>query len=124
MGRKKIEKLKQVDGRLNETDAKVTRPKIRSLDELFGFQGAAYSTLNENEYISSLANMNKIDLQKECYKVHLMPNDDRTIMTERLIREFRRTVNAVNVARVQPIKLKIGNKGAAILAEGANRPGI
>lgn len=125
MGRKKkIDNIKQIDGRLAENQAEVKKPKYRSLDEIFGYQGATYKTLEEAEYITSLANMNKIDLQKECYRVHLMPNDDRTIMSERLTREFRRTVNAINTARLQPIKLKVSARGAAILAEGANRPGI
>lgn len=127
MGRKKkLDTLKQVDGRTADADLKPVQLKttIRSLDEIFGFQGAVYKTLEEAEYMTALAGMNKVDLQKECYRVHLMPNDDRTIMTERLLREFKRTVSSIKASQMQPVRITLGKEGRAILSEGANRPGI
>ena len=130
MSRKKATKLtnlKQVDGMVRETyaaqDPVVLKTKLRSIDELWGFKGSTYPTLNENEYHISVAALNKVDLQRECVRVGLIPPEDRNVMIERLLREFRRTITSLNLSRTQPVTLKASKVAKDILSEGANRPG-
>lgn len=75
-----------------QTDGRDYRsPKAnRTLDELWGgSQFSKYETQDETVYASYLENLNKLDLQRECLKIGLVPNDERSIMTDRLMKQFR-----------------------------------
>lgn len=117
MAKKSLKSLKhQVDGR-------VEGQRITSLDQVFGFSLAKYKTQNENEYETSLAEMNLADLQRECVRVGLLPKDDRVVMKDRLLKEFRRNIAAVLGAKdAKPIVLKVSKEAMAIVAGSANRP--
>lgn len=123
----KLEKIKRIDGQDDAAQGeiiKVTPQKIyRSVDELFGFHGASYKTYDEIEYRTSLAGLNIVDIQRECFRVGLNPTDNRNIMIERLMKQFNRVTNSINGAQVKPVKITLDAKARAILAEGANKPG-
>jgi len=114
--RKKINSLKQVDGKFDG------KTKVKSLDDLFGYHMARYKTSDAKEYVTRLKEMNKIDLQKECIRVGLLPNDNRAIMEERLAKEHARYVSTAVTRDIQPIVLKVSKEAMNILAESANKP--
>jgi len=61
-----------------------------TLSQILGNRGMQkYGTLDENEYVQSLASMNKADLQAHATQVGLVPIDDRERMSKRLIHEFK-----------------------------------
>lgn len=77
---------------IEQTDGKdYLSPKMnRTLDDLWrGSNFSKYETKDETVYASYLDNLNKLDLQRECIKIGLVPNDERAIMTERLMKQFR-----------------------------------
>lgn len=121
-----LKKLKRIDGQDDSAQGaviKVTPTKIyRSMDELFGFHGATYKTYNETEYRTSLVGLNIIDIQKECWRTGLNPNDNRNIMIERLMKKFRQVTSSVNGPAFKPIKINQTPEMRVLLAEGANKP--
>jgi hypothetical protein len=83
MGRKKIETISQVHG-------KVEKIKPTSLEQMLGYTGLSkYKTLDETTYLSQIEGMNLADLQAHAVTVSLVPVDDRQLLTQRLLKEFR-----------------------------------
>lgn len=85
---KKINKVKQLDGKKDVEKAEFTP---RTLDQLLGETGVGkYRTLDEEAYSAELKELNKSDLQAHAIKIGLVPIDDRERLTQRLVREFRK----------------------------------
>lgn len=89
---------RQVDGK----DYESPNARPRSLNELWGFKGDKFGTTDEEAYQKKLSAANKADLQMMCIKIGLMPHDSRSIMTERLLKQFRQHVAALQSLRVKP----------------------
>ena len=100
---------------------KLWEKPIQTVDELFDFSKSTYKTHTPEVYRKGLEEMNLIDLQKECWRVQLMPNDNRNIMKERLMKEFMKRVGFVTKVIPKPIKFKVNQQMSDILSEGKNK---
>jgi hypothetical protein len=80
-----LEAIAQLDGKAE--DSNNTTPG--SLDQIMGESISIYGATSPEEYISQLAEMNQTDLQAHAYKVGLIPVEDRRVLVERLVKEFR-----------------------------------
>lgn len=101
-------KKQQVDGK-NYSSPKA-RP--RTLSELWGFRGDKFGTNDEGEYREKLSKANKADLQMMCIKIGLMPHDSRSIMVERLLKQFKQHIASARTLRTKP---KAAPKGSSRL---------
>jgi len=128
MPRKKVTKSKKTtasDKRvkledLNQVHGKEEKFRPTTLDQIWGDTGhSKYNTLEESEYEDSLGEMNKSDLQTHATQVGIIPVDNRDMLAQRLIREFRNHVNSFRA----PLESRQSNKTVSkevrkILAEG------
>ena len=109
---KKLESLSQTHGK---EDFKPT-----TLDQIWGDTGISkYGTLNEDEYEKRLKEMNRTDVHSHASKVGIIPVDNRDMLHQRLMREFKRHLAAYRA----PIDRKVDNVEVSdnvkkILAEG------
>lgn len=105
----------QIDGKLE-----VSKPVPRTLDAIWGgVILGQYETLNETEYESYLNNLNKTDLQAHAINIGLIPVDNRQILTQRLMREFKKFVASYQTpSEVVSKKNKLSPEVTKILAEG------
>jgi len=79
---KKVEEMSQTHG-------KEEKPLYTTLEQIWGDTGISrYGTFDENEYLSELQNMTKADIQAHANKLGLIPIDNRTELTKRLLKEF------------------------------------
>lgn len=80
MAKKKLNQLKQTDGRVKPT----------TLDQIWGDTGLTkYKTLNVNEYEVYLDNLNMAEIQDHAREVGLMPIDSINRLKQTLIQEFK-----------------------------------
>ena len=109
---KKLESLSQTHGK---EDFKPT-----TLDQIWGDTGMSkYGTLNEGEYEQRIRDMNRTDVHSHASKVGIIPVDNRDMLNQRLMREFRKHLSAYRA----PIEKKVNNIEVSdtvkkILAEG------
>ena len=81
--------MKQIHGK------KESASKPTTLDQIWGDTGLwKYSTMNLDEYSDQLQEMTKTDLQAHATKIGLIPVDSREILSQRLVREFKRDVSS------------------------------
>jgi len=128
MPRKKVNKTKASEKRakkkidnLSQTHGKEEGVVPTTLEQIWGGDGSdKYKTLDEDEYSKTLNSMGKSDLQAHASKIGLIPIDDRTQLSTRLLREFRK-----HVARYQPSanranvsKAQLDEESIRILSEG------
>jgi hypothetical protein len=98
----KLKKMSQTHGK----DESI-KPKFepRTLDQVWGDTGLGkYKTFDEGEYKNKLDNMAKTDLQAHATKVGLVPIDNRSTLTQRLMREFRKHSNAFKPSNIKTPK--------------------
>jgi hypothetical protein len=103
MQRKKKNKTElptnQVDGKDHTRPAKI--PK--TIDEVLGItRFSPYESLDEDKYLASLNVLVKIDLQRECVRVGLLPHDNEELMKQRLVKEFRKYIAHLETTDLQP----------------------
>jgi len=111
-------KVKNI-GQLSQTHGKLEEKEIRSLDQIWGDDGVRkYKTLDENEYLLSLKEMNKSDLQAHASKFGLIPVDDRETLIKRLVREFKKHTSAYNIPKQKNNYIKLDKAARDVLAEG------
>lgn len=107
--------MKQIHGKEDSNSAPTT------LDQIWGDTGLwKYSTMNLSEYNEQLQEMTKTDLQAHATKIGLIPVDSREMLTQRLVREFKRHVTSYedrSNAAVGGSK-KVSNSIRRILEEG------
>ena len=66
-----------------------------TLDQIWGDDGTSlYGTLDENLYQTRLDDMNMSDLQSHASRVGIIPIDNRSMLKDRLIKEFRKHTSA------------------------------
>jgi len=84
---KKVENLQQIDGKKEEFVP-------TTLDQVWGDDGTSkYSTVDEEKYLNSLNELTHTDLQAHATKVGVIPVNNRDMLTNRLLKEFRGHVN-------------------------------
>ena len=118
MAKKKIADMKQADGKTYDTNA-------RTVEEILGNYKPKFLADSEGSYKQGLARMNKIDLQRECVRIGLMPHDNRDIMMKRLVEQFN-VAEASNrfkrLSKVAPSEQKApSSKIREILSKGDNK---
>jgi len=74
---------------MSQTHGKVEKPLYSTLEQIWGDTGLSrYGTFDENEYAEELKSMTKSDIQAHANKIGLIPIDNRTELTKRLLKEF------------------------------------
>ena len=64
-----------------------------TLDQIWGDEGnSKYGTLDESTYTSQIKAMNKSDLHSHAIKLGILPVENRELLTNRLLREFKKHV--------------------------------
>ena len=82
-------------------------PILKSLDEIFGKTASSrYLVKDEESYREYLAGLSKFELQNECIKQKVNPRDVRDLMTNELVKEFKRHNFSIAAAKVKPTVLK------------------
>jgi len=91
-----------------------------TLDQIWGDEGLfKYGTMNEDDYIQKLDEMNKTDLWSHASKIGLVPIDNIPHLKRTLISEFKKHVSSYRkTAGPQEAQAKIDKEVLKILAEG------
>jgi hypothetical protein len=85
MKKNKLQDLDQVDGKIAGAGS------FRSLNSLIGEDSShPYRQSSEATYEEYLNQLNSTDLHRHAEKVGLAPTNERRVMKERLMREFRK----------------------------------
>ena len=93
--RKKTAKAAKDVKNLSQTHGQAEEFTPTTLDQIWGDTGLwKYNTMELGEYNEQLQEMTKTDLQAHATKIGLIPVDSREMLTQRLVREFRRHVNS------------------------------
>ena len=105
---------------LNQAHGKEEKFRPTTLDQIWGDTGLSkYNTLEESEYEDSLGEMNKSDLQTHATQVGIIPIDNRDMLTQRLVREFRNHVNSYRAPQERKqVNKTMSKEVRRILAEG------
>ena len=75
-------------------EEKKTRPT--TLDQIWGDTGLSkYGTMDEAAYAEEISSMSKSDLQAHASTVGIIPIDNREMLSQRLIREFRKHIGFI-----------------------------
>ena len=113
--KRKSREMKQIHGKKESTSRATT------LDQIWGDTGLwKYSTMILDEYSEQLQEMTKTDLQAHATKIGLIPVDSREMLTQRLVREFKRHVSSYE-NRTETSTGVVGNVSSEvkkILSEG------
>jgi hypothetical protein len=76
---------------MTQTHGKEETFQATTLDQVWGDDGTSkYPTQKEDEYLSSLKEMTRIDIQAHATQVGLIPVENREVLEQRMLREFRR----------------------------------
>ena len=108
----------QLDGKAQDHGSQM----LGSLDQIMGESISVYSAGSSEDYISQLAEMNQTDLQAHAYKVGLVPIEDRKVLVERLVKEYRIWASRHAAIRTQNNEVNSSNiseEVRKILREGA-----
>lgn len=113
--KKKVKNINQ----LSQTHGKLEEKEYKTLDQVWGDEGILkYKTLDESEYLNSLKQMNKSDLQAHASKFGLIPVDDRETLTKRLIKEFKKHASLYNLPKQRNNYIELSKESKDVLAEG------
>ena len=98
-------------------EEKGTRPT--TLDQVWGDTGISkYGTMDESSYAEEISSMSKSDLQAHASTVGIIPIDNREMLSQRLMREFKKHVASYNVPVEKKRGITLSKEAKAILAEG------
>lgn len=105
---------------LSQTHGKEEKYQPTTLDQIWGDKGSTrYGTVDVNEYVRKLEGMNTSDLQAHAHKMGLIPVDDRTTVTKKLIYEFKTYISGFRKPDQNPSStLPVSNETKKILDEG------
>lgn len=94
--------------------------KPTTLDQIWGDSGLSkYGTLNEEEYAVQLKEMNRTDIHAHASKVGVIPVDNRDMLNQRLLREFKKHLAAYRAPVDKKVqKVEVPDNIKKILAEG------
>ena len=111
--KKSTKSLSQTHGK----EEKKTRPT--TLDQIWGDTGLSkYGTVDEATYADEISSMSKSDLQAHASTVGIIPIDNREMLSQRLMREFRKHIASYNTPMEKKRGIKISKTAKSILAEG------
>ena len=86
--KKPVKKLSQAHGKVEEYQP-------TTLDQIWGDDGTSlYGTLDEVVYKDRLDEMNMSDIQSHASRVGIIPIDNRSMLKDRLVKEFRKHASA------------------------------
>jgi len=113
-------KKKRSTKSLSQTHGKEeTRTRPTTLDQVWGDTGLSkYGTVDETTYAEEISSMSKSDLQAHASTVGIIPIDNREILSQRLMREFRKHVASYNTPMEKKVGVTISKASKSILAEG------
>ena len=112
--KKAIAKKTKNVNELSQTHGKEEKPVPTSLEQIWGDDGTSkYKTLDADKYRDYLSSLGRSDLQAHAVKIGLVPIDDRTQLTTRLLREFKK-----HAAKYRPMQDGANSKNSTI-SEGA-----
>ena len=92
-----------------------------TLDQIWGDQGnSKYGTLDEAAYTSQIKAMNKSDLHSHAIKLGILPVENRELLTNRLLREFKKHVLSFTKPKQTKAKKpkEVSDEAKSILAQG------
>jgi hypothetical protein len=92
-----------------------------TLDQIWGDEGSSkYGTLNEEEYSSQIKAMNKSDLHSHAIKLGVLPVENRELLTNRLVREFKKHILSFKKPKQTTAQKPqdVSSKVKSILAQG------
>lgn len=95
----KIEEMQAADGE-NVVPAVETK-QPRTIYEILGKKQHRYKTTDQEEYKTFLKSMSLAELQSHAYECGILPIDNRSQLTERLIREFCAKTSGYHVSAVR-----------------------
>jgi hypothetical protein len=111
MPKQKLENLTQVHGKDEFAP--------QSLEQIWGDSGEGkYRTMEIDAYSQSLSEMNRSDLQTHAVKIGIIPVDDRNLLVQRLLREFKRHVSNYRIKTDEIKPTKASKDVLSILSEG------
>ena len=112
----KLDKINQTHGKVEKTD----EFQPTSLDQIWGSDGSSkYGTLSIDDYESQLKDMSKAELHIHATKIGLIPVDDRTMLTKRLVREFTKHVAQFQTPIEDSVEVDTNSDVYRILKEGS-----
>ena len=98
-------------------EEKKTRPT--TLDQIWGDTGVSkYGTMDESTYAEKISSMSKSDLQAHSSTVGIIPVDNREMLSQRLMREFRKYVASYNTPIEKKRSVALSGAAESILSEG------
>ena len=105
---------------MSQTHGKTKEFEPTTLDQIWGDDGTGmYGTLDVQQYETRLDDMNMSDMQSHASRVGIIPIDNRSMLRERLVREFRKHTSAykkpVSAPEENP---QISKDAMKILSEG------
>jgi hypothetical protein len=104
---------------LSQTHGKEEKFVPTTLDQVWGDDGTGkYKTLDEDVYRNSLHEMTRIDIQTHATTVGLIPVENRQILTDRLLREFRRHRASFQKPQSAGDEVKLSKEVRETLEEG------
>lgn len=111
---KKLIQMQMADGKM------YNKHGVKSIDELLGISTNKYKIIDDKEYEKYIDRLNTSDLQAHATKVGVLPNQDRNVLTKRLLKEFKLHVSSLtNTAQdVNTFPKKIKQEVLDILAQG------
>lgn len=115
MAKKKLKAMQEIDG-------KQGIEKYRSLDEIIGGQQQLFGCKSLEQYEAKIKEMDIADLQEHALDCELRPIDNRMVLTERLVGEFRkklsRYTNTMKVESSSEYNKETSSKLKKLLADG------
>ena len=116
-GSKKKLNLSEMDQTHGKTEIEY---EPSTLEQVWGNDGLeTYGTNDEVKYLETLNGMAKVDMQEHATKVGLIPIDNIEILKGRLVKEFKKHVNAYRRPKVVPGRdIKLSKAVKDILGEG------
>ena len=92
-----------------------------TLDQIWGDEGnSKYGTLDESTYTTQIKAMNKSDLHSHAIKLGILPVENRELLTNRLLREFKKHVLSFKKPKQTTAKKpkQVSEDVKSILAQG------
>ena len=114
---KKVKNIKDISQTHGKLEGKDTVPS--TLDQIWGDTGESkYDTMDKDEYVKQLNELNGTDLQFHASTVGVIPVQNREMLQKRLVKEFERHVASYRRPASVNKKTKLSKKAKDILAEG------
>jgi len=105
---------------LKVTHGKTETTQPSTLDQVWGDTGLSkYKTLDKDEYVKSLEDMNVSDLQSHARNMGVFPNDNKLSLIKKLTKEFMTHASSYSFPREKKKEQKAPSSAAIkILSEG------